>query len=346
MKEEPLDYLTRIIQLKGIPFSVVFEITDQCNLECLHCYQGNRGKEELSFYEIKSILDGLEKLGAMKVTLTGGEPLLREDFTEIFLYCSQKGFATKLFTNATLLHSEHKKTFLKKPPFTVECSLYGSSAKTHESITGVAGSFGKTLGNIKWMVDKGIRVLVKSVMLCLNFHEMEALYRLCRGLGVIFYPTLRVYPSCDPTRSPEKWRIKTEDLKALRKKKSTFLQNHSASDNKSGELICNAGREACCISARGKVYPCVALRWECGDLRKRSLPEIWFHSPILQKIRSLQDKDFKGCFSCQWKKSCNFCPGMSFGEHEDMLLPSKELCRLSSISSGYDLWEEIMGCEQ
>jgi MoaA/NifB/PqqE/SkfB family radical SAM enzyme len=90
MKEASLDHLSRLIQLKGVPFSVVFEITDQCNLECLHCYQGNGGKEGLGFYEIKSILDDLEKLGTMKVTLTGGEPLLREDFTEIFFYCSQK----------------------------------------------------------------------------------------------------------------------------------------------------------------------------------------------------------------------------------------------------------------
>jgi len=337
MKEASLDHLSRIIELKGVPFSVVFEITDRCNLACLHCYQGNGEKEELSFHEIKVILDDLEKLGTMKVTLTGGEPLLREDFTEIFFYCSQKGFATKLFTNATLLNAEHKKAFLKKPPFAVECSLYGASAKTHESITGVAGSFEKTLANIKWMVEKGIRVFVKSVVLCLNFHEMEGLDRLCHRLGVPFFPTLRVFPSCDPTRSPERWRIKTDDLMVLRKMKSGFLKNHSDSDNKSGELICNAGREACCLNAEGKVYPCVALRWECGDVRKQSLPEIWFHSSVLRKIRSFHDQDFKGCVSCQWKRSCNFCPGMSFGEHGDMLLPSKELCRLSAISSGDDL---------
>jgi len=346
MKEASLDHLSRIIQLKGVPFSVVFEITDRCNLKCLHCYQENGEKEELSFHEIKGILDDLEKLGTMKVTLTGGEPLLREDFTEIFFYCSQKGFATKLFTNATLLNSEHKKAFLKKPPFAVECSLYGASAKTHESITGVAGSFDKTLANIEWMVEKGIHVFVKSVVLCLNFHEMEGLDRLCHGLGVPFFPTLRVFPSCDPTRSPERWRVKTDDLKALRKMKSGFLKNHSDSDKPSGDLICNAGREACCINAEGKVYPCVALRWECGDVRKQSLPEIWVHSSVLQKIRSFHDKDFKGCFSCPWKKSCNFCPGMSFGEHGDMLLPSKELCRLSAIrSGGDDLQEGSMGFE-
>ena len=78
--------------------------------------------------------------------------------------------------------------------------------------------------------------------------------------------------------------------------KSGFLKNHSDSDNKSGDLICNAGREACCLNAEGKVYPCVALRWECGDVRKQSLPEIWFHSSVFQKIRSVHDKDFKGCF--------------------------------------------------
>jgi Predicted Fe-S oxidoreductases len=306
MKEASLDHLSRIIQLKRVPFSIVFEITDRCNLTCLHCYQENGGKEALSFHEIKLILDDLEKLGTMKVTLTGGEPLLREDFIEIFFYCSQKGFATKLFTNATLLNSEHKKAFLKKPPFAVECSLYGASAKTHELITGVAGSFEKTLANITWMVEKRIRVLVKSVMLCLNVHEMEALDRLCHGLGVTLHPTFRVYPSCDPSRSPERWRVKTEDLKALRKKKGALFKNHSDSDNKSGELVCNAGREACCINAEGKVYPCVALRWECGEVRKQSLPEIWVHSSVLQKIRSFHDQDFKSAFHANGKNPAIF----------------------------------------
>ena len=312
MEKTSLDHLRSIIRLKGVPFSVVFEITDRCNLKCIHCYQENGEKEELSFHEIKSILDDLEKLGTLKLTLTGGEPWLREDFVEIFFYCSQKGFATILFTNATLLNSEHKKAFIKKPPFAVECSLYGASAEIHESITGVAGSFEKTLRSIKWMTKNKIRISIKSVMLCLNFHELEALYRLCYGLGVSFHPTFRVYPSCDPSRSPERWRIKTDDLKALQKKKVAFLKNHTNPNNQLGNLICNAGREACCINAEGKVYPCVALRWECGDLKKQSLPEIWIHSPILQKIRSFHDKDFKGCFSCPQKKILQFLSGNEF----------------------------------
>ncbi|HPD60821.1 MAG TPA: SPASM domain-containing protein, partial [Thermodesulfobacteriota bacterium] len=170
----------------------------------------------------------------------------------------------------------------------------------------------------------------------LNFHELNDLDCLCHELGVTFHPTFRVYPSSEPSRLPEQWRIATEDLIALRKKKNAFLKNHTDSENTSGELICNAGREACCINAGGKVYPCVALRWECGDVRKQSLSEIWVQSSVLQKIRSFHDKDFKECFSCPWKKSCSFCPGMSFGEHGDMLLPSQELCRLNAISSEND----------
>ena len=333
MKEKPLKDLVRTIRLKKIPFSAVFEITDRCNLRCLHCYQGIEGKGELTFTQIKSVLDDLEKLGSLKLTLTGGEPTLREDFIEIYFYCHQKKFATTLFTNGTLLHSGLRKAILGKPPFRVECSLYGASGKTHDSITGMDGSFDNTFRNIEWMVQKGIPLVVKSVILSLNVHEMEALSNLCHRLGVTFHPTLRIFPSRDPHRSPERLRLKTEEIIHFRKKKKQAGYNKLREPDPSPEeFICNAGREACSISADGKVYPCVALRWECGDLKKTSFHQIWFHSPILEKIRSYQEKDFRDCLHCQWKVRCNFCPGMGFSEEGDMLIPSREICRLTKTN--------------
>jgi len=337
IKEGSLNQLRRFVKSKVIPFSVVFEITHRCNLHCIHCYQENKKKKELSLKEIKLIFDDLEKLGTMKLTITGGEPLLREDFTEIY-YLAQQRFAVTLFSNATLLESEHKKSLIKRRPLVVECSLYGATAKTHELITQVNGSFDKTLRSIKWMVGKGIRVIIKSIILSLNFHELNALSELCHGLGVSFHPSFRVYPSADSKRSVEKLRIATEDFKELLKTNNWLLKyyrEHNFTRHQSGEFICNAGREACCIDAEGKVFPCVALRWESGDLRQQSFSEIWLTSPIFKKIRELKDEDFTSCFSCPQKRFCNFCPGLGFSEQGNILAPSSEICRLTRIQVSF-----------
>jgi len=331
MKEENLNQLINKIKSKKVPFSAVFEITNRCNLRCLHCYQESGG-EELTEGEIKSILDDLHQSGTLKLTLTGGEPTLREDFLEIFSYCHQKGFATTLFTNATNLPSEARKWMCKNPPFVVETSLYGASAKVHDSITQVEGSFDLSLHNIKWMVQKGIRVLVKTVILSLNFREVPSLDNLCQELGIEFQPSFRVFPSRHPHRSPERFRLKAEEIKTyLRRDRNFANKKREKEASSAGEFICNAGREACCIGANGRVYPCVTLHWECGDLKKNSFVEVWNQSPTLKKIRSYKEEDFKVCFGCKWKVLCNFCPGMGFSEHGNMLIPSKEICKFTKV---------------
>jgi len=329
MKKKSLDQLIRKIKSNSVPFSVVFEITNRCNLRCLHCYQ-EMGRGELTEKEIKSILDDLCQSGTLKLTLTGGEPTLREDFLKIFSYCHQKGFAIILFTNATHLSPQVKKSMRKNPPFVVETSLYGASAKIHDSITQVEGSFDLSLQNIKWMAQKGIRVIVKSVVLLLNLHEVSSLGNLCQELGVEFQPSFRVFPSRHPHRSPEQFRLRTKEIKTfLRRERDFSNKNWIEQELFANEFICNAGREACCVSANGRVYPCVALRWECGDLKKNSFADIWSWSSTLKMIRSYKEEDFKICFDCKWKASCNFCPGMGFSECGNMLIPSKEICKFT-----------------
>jgi radical SAM protein with 4Fe4S-binding SPASM domain len=331
MKEKTLNQLVRRIRSRKVPFSVVFETTKRCNLRCLHCYQ-ERGGEELTGREIRSILDSLQQSGTLKLTLTGGEPTLREDFLEIFSYCHQKGFAVTLFTNATHLPTGVRKAMIRNPPFVVESSLYGASSKTHDSITQLDGSFDLSLQNIRWMVGKGIRVIVKTVILTLNLHEVRRLEGLCQGLGVEFQLSFRVFPSRDSHRSPERFRLKAKEMRTfLGRKKDLFNRNWIEQEPFTKEFICNAGREACCISASGKLYPCVALPWECGDLREDSFAEIWSRSPTLKQIRSYKEEDFKTCFDCKWKDLCRFCPGMGFSEHRNMLIPSKEICKFTRV---------------
>jgi len=337
MKETDFDQLIKTLKGKRAPFSVVFELTKRCNLRCLHCYLpdgSTRGEDELDLTEIRSVLDDLAKAGCLKLTLTGGEPTLREDFSEIYSYSQKKGFAITLFTNGTLLTPGVRRVLLKTPPLAVECSLYGATPGIHDVITRTPGSFDLSIRTIQWLKTKGIPTFVKTVILSTNLQEIDSLQNLCQGLGVPFHPTFRVFSSLDPGRSPERWRVKTRELKDLLKREGLpFFKSPEAVDPTPEDWICNAGRQACSISAEGKVYPCVALRWESGDLRKASFHEIWDHSPVLETIRSYQEKDFKTCFRCPWKRECHFCPGMGFFEHGNMLKPSREMCRMTKVIS-------------
>ena len=171
MNETSFDTLLEKIRRDRIPFNTVFEVTEKCNLFCVHCYQ-KQGENELSLQEITSILGQLKEAGCLKITLTGGEPTLRKDFEDIYRDVHEKGFAITVYTNGTLLGGKTLRLLADSSPLAVECSLYGAAAETHDGITGKRGSFDATLENLRLMKGAGIHVVVKTVVMTMNLKEL------------------------------------------------------------------------------------------------------------------------------------------------------------------------------
>ncbi len=85
------------------------ELTERCNNNCIHCYiklpvedQAAR-KRKLSTDDIRNILKEAASLGCLTARFTGGEPLLREDFEELYVFARKQGLKVMLFTNTTLI---------------------------------------------------------------------------------------------------------------------------------------------------------------------------------------------------------------------------------------------------
>ena len=96
---------------KRIPLSGSLELTFRCNLRCVHCYLDGQHtpspeQHELTTSEITDIIDQIVAEGCLWLLLTGGEPLVRPDWKEIYLYAKRKGLIITLFTNGTLLTPE------------------------------------------------------------------------------------------------------------------------------------------------------------------------------------------------------------------------------------------------
>lgn len=81
---------------------LAIELTDLCNLKCVHCY-GEFGKRIeptfLSFELIKKIKNALDDLHTKSIALTGGECILNPDFEKIALFFLENGFKLTVFTN-------------------------------------------------------------------------------------------------------------------------------------------------------------------------------------------------------------------------------------------------------
>ena len=169
---------------KIISFSL--EVTARCNNACRHCYinlpAGDRRAmwRELTLDEINRIADEAIQMGALWCLITGGEPLLRKDFKNIYMLLKKKGLFITVFTNATLITEDIVALFKKYPPRDLEVSVYGATQETYEIVTHKKGSFKAFMKGFNLLIDNGISVNLKAMALRSNFHELEQIAQFCQ----------------------------------------------------------------------------------------------------------------------------------------------------------------------
>ena len=162
------------------PVSATLELTRRCNLRCVHCYLGDQAEQhrlkdrELAAAAMKAAVSEWAQAGCLYLTLTGGEPLLRPDFPEIYRHARERGLVVTVFTNGTLVTEEIAGLFREFPPRKVEISLYGATAATHDGVTGVPGSHARAWAGIRRLQGAGVRVALKTVLMKSNLAEREA----------------------------------------------------------------------------------------------------------------------------------------------------------------------------
>ena len=124
------------------PISGIIELTPRCSVNCVHCYINESPtddlvrKAELTTSQWKTIIDQMESAGTLFLMITGGEPLLRSDFDEIFQYIRKKGLLVTLFSNGTLLSKQKAKMLANWNLNQLEITLYGGTRETYEKLPG------------------------------------------------------------------------------------------------------------------------------------------------------------------------------------------------------------------
>jgi radical SAM protein with 4Fe4S-binding SPASM domain len=312
-----------------IPFTVHWELTYHCNLRCPHCYVAPQdSREELSLAQITDILDLLKENGTLYVIFSGGEVLTRKDFFDIACYAREKGFALRLLTNGTLIDERIADRIKHLHPLSVEISLYGSNPETHDRLTGVPGSFERSIKALRLLHERSIRTVAKSLMMKQNAGEFQSVKQLALELGSQFLYDTVIIPRVDGSMEPCRNRLNGEELYRLlypevqEKKANGGPQDY--------DLSCTAGLNALSISPDGDVYPCMAFKESGGNLTVNSLSEIQ-HSPIFSKVRSITLSDLPECRGCGLVPYCNRCPALAWLETGDLFGPSHADCSMARV---------------
>lgn len=157
---------------------VVWNITRNCNLKCVHCYNDSgvgKAFNDFTTEKAKTVLDDLIEFGVPSVLFSGGEPLMRHDLFELMEYAGNKGLRTVISTNGTLIKADTAKRIKDAGVSYVGISLDGIG-EINDKFRGVSGAFARAVDGIKNCQSAGVRIGLRLTLTKRNVEDLDALF--------------------------------------------------------------------------------------------------------------------------------------------------------------------------
>jgi radical SAM protein with 4Fe4S-binding SPASM domain len=317
-KEEPFSYKY------SAPLRMDMALTFKCQNDCVHCYAGGPHKTtELDTNQWKKIIDRLSQIGVFILTLTGGEPTLREDITELLQYAQNKGMVTGLITNGRRLKDKAYVKALEEAGLDfVQITLESHKPKIHDLMTSAEGSWKETVAGIKNAVRSQIYVTTNTTLSKYNAPEFLRTIDYIKELGVAAFGCNSLIYSGKATEVSKNFALPFETLKELLPKvrdKANQLNlkflwytptqycHFNPIQLGLGVKSCTAAMINMCVGANGDVYPCQSYFESLGNILVDEWEKIWNH-PLAVNIRNREYVEPK-CKDCPELQVCGGgCP--------------------------------------
>ena len=260
------------------PFYVQLAVTDRCDSQCIYCWANfaKRGYSELTFDEVRTVVDELSNLGTWRINLVGGEPLLREDIGKIISHIKSKGIECSMTTNGHFI--PEKVDEIKD--IDLLCVSLDGDEETHDLNRG-KGSYRKAIAGIEAANENDIPIQFATVITKNNIRSINHLmalgkkYRMLDAFAILVNQTTpdgKVV--CGSLASDAEYKSVMKDLIERKKGGEPVLFSEKSMrfsmtwplgydvdkviGSKPGfkHPKCFAGRYYCYIDTDGRLYPC------------------------------------------------------------------------------------------
>jgi len=187
------------IDFSQLPFLVIWETTQACDLACLHCRADaipERHRRELTTDEAKRMMDDVRRFGRPLFVLTGGDPLKRPDVVELVAYGASIGLRMGMTPSGTPLMTPEVLAELRDAGLArLAVSLDGSTREIHDRFRGVDGSYDWTLRMLRAARELGLSTQVNTTVSNHNLDDFDGLSGLMQELEIALWSVFFLVPT-------------------------------------------------------------------------------------------------------------------------------------------------------
>jgi len=308
-------------------------------------------KKEMSTAFVKKIIDEACRLGLMHCMFTGGEPLVRRDFVELYSYARKKGIMATIATNGVLIDKKLIRVLKKLPPKCINFSLYGFSRASYARVAG-ADNYQQAHENLLLLQKNKITTFVKIPVFKFTMREIKQNWDTVKAItgaapGLIFNLFLRGYQ--DDVRKDirirklrlsckEKLELLLLDEGRYREHMRRFCAQFLCPPEDDYLFGCAGAQSHGAVDAYGYLQPCMSSRSPQTrfNLKINSLSD--GVKNFFPKVLGMKAKDrryLQRCKHCVLTNLCESCPGNSFSEYAALDRPVEFLCKAAHYEARY-----------
>lgn len=321
------------------PFLVIWETTHACDLACVHC----RAKAdplpdptELSTNEGLRLIGQVKQMGTPILVFSGGDPLKRKDLLDLVFYAKSLGLRTGVIPAVTpLLTKKVIKNLKDNGLDQIAFSLDAADAGEHDAFRKTKGVFEHTLEAVRWAHEADLAVQINSLVNVHNLEKFDDLIALVETLDIVFWEIFFLVPVGRGEQLPlldasgfdraferiyelslrRKFVIKVTEAphyKRFMHEKEKLASVAGPANGRGAPMhsriglapqAVNAGKGFVFVSHKGEVFPSGFLPLRAGNVRERSLQDIYQNAPVLKNLRDVSLLRGR-CGRCFFKEQC------------------------------------------
>ena len=343
------------------PTDGTFELTVRCNLHCKMCLFRHDDAEnpqlmarELTAEQWIDLACQAAKAGTISLLITGGEPMLRPDFCQIWEGIYQQGFLITLYTNATLVTPAVMETLRRYPPHKIGVTIYGATPETYGKVCGDPSAFLKAIDGMAQLQSLPSALEFRTTIIKDNYPEAADIERLVHEQFGAQYKLIQTRSVTKAVRGAcadvAACRLEPEDnvrlafrrgieiikdaVGASYDERNLYVEHIERSSEKTYAprltlFGCNAGMRDYTVSWDGKLLGCQMMGNFAVDTLEAGFQSAWDRFPSVVHLPPVNET----CLACAHRDLCNSCHASRYAETGDLGGRPEYVCRDAEIVS-------------